>query len=200
MVSLRTGVAPAPVCGRIATSQTTIDRGTGRDRVDRSQVTDPFARRATLGRRAACAHFFSPPGVRSPATAAERAEAEPASGGLAPRIVNLAQWPCHLFARLRQQVEVSGDPVLVDLLEELAAYPQQTPAAPPGDTRAVEPAVCVPPAARRPPRHAVVPRHDDGLRHPGRHHAVGARAGDRLPRGRGDRAGAAPDGRRRRAA
>jgi transcriptional regulator with XRE-family HTH domain len=43
--------------------------------------------------------------------------------GLAPRIVNLAEWRAHLFARLRRQIEVSADPVLTALLEELASYP-----------------------------------------------------------------------------
>ena len=54
--------------------------------------------------------------------------------GLAPRIVNLAEWRAHLFARLRRQIEVSADAVLIALLEELAAYP-----APAGEaTRAAE--------------------------------------------------------------
>jgi transcriptional regulator with XRE-family HTH domain len=43
--------------------------------------------------------------------------------GLAPRIVNLGEWRAHLLARLRRQVEVSGDPMLTELLAELAAYP-----------------------------------------------------------------------------
>jgi transcriptional regulator with XRE-family HTH domain len=43
--------------------------------------------------------------------------------GLAPRIVNLAQWKAHLLARLRQQVAASGDAVLAALVDELAAYP-----------------------------------------------------------------------------
>ncbi len=48
--------------------------------------------------------------------------------GLAPKIVNLAAWRTHLFARLRQQIAASADPVLAALLEELMAYP-----APPDD-------------------------------------------------------------------
>jgi transcriptional regulator with XRE-family HTH domain len=48
--------------------------------------------------------------------------------GLAPRIVNLAQWRAHVFARLRQQIAASADPVLVDLLHELEDFP-----APPED-------------------------------------------------------------------
>jgi transcriptional regulator with XRE-family HTH domain len=43
--------------------------------------------------------------------------------GLAPRIVNLAQWRTHLIERLRQQIEGSDDPVLIDLLEEVRDYP-----------------------------------------------------------------------------
>ncbi len=43
--------------------------------------------------------------------------------GLAPRIANLGQWRAHLFARLRQQVHATADPVLAALLEELLQYP-----------------------------------------------------------------------------
>jgi transcriptional regulator with XRE-family HTH domain len=46
--------------------------------------------------------------------------------GLAPRIINLAQWRAHLLARLRQQVTVSADPVLAALADELRAYPAPT--------------------------------------------------------------------------
>jgi transcriptional regulator with XRE-family HTH domain len=44
-------------------------------------------------------------------------------GGLASRIVNLAQWRAHLLARLRHQVAVSADPVLAALADELRSYP-----------------------------------------------------------------------------
>ncbi len=43
--------------------------------------------------------------------------------GLAPRIANLAQWRGHLLARLRRQVDTTGDPVLHDLMVELSGYP-----------------------------------------------------------------------------
>jgi transcriptional regulator with XRE-family HTH domain len=43
--------------------------------------------------------------------------------GLAPRIVNLAEWRSHLLARLRRQIEVTADPVLEELLNELCGYP-----------------------------------------------------------------------------
>lgn len=44
-------------------------------------------------------------------------------GGLAPFIVNLAEWRGHLIARLRQQIRATADPILADLLVELLAYP-----------------------------------------------------------------------------
>ena len=43
--------------------------------------------------------------------------------GLAPRIVNLGEWRAHLLERLRRQVDVSADAVLVELLKELRGYP-----------------------------------------------------------------------------
>jgi len=47
--------------------------------------------------------------------------------GLAPGIVNLAQWKAHVLARLAQQVAASGDAVLAALAEELAGYPPHEP-------------------------------------------------------------------------
>lgn len=47
--------------------------------------------------------------------------------GMAPRIVNYGQWRAHLFERLRRQIDISADPVLAALLDELDGY-----AAPPG--------------------------------------------------------------------
>lgn len=44
-------------------------------------------------------------------------------GGLAPRIANLAQWRAHLFDRLRHQIELTADPVLKALRDELLALP-----------------------------------------------------------------------------
>jgi transcriptional regulator with XRE-family HTH domain len=46
--------------------------------------------------------------------------------GLASRIANLVEWRSHLFARLRRQIDVSADPVLVELLKELRSYPVQS--------------------------------------------------------------------------
>jgi transcriptional regulator with XRE-family HTH domain len=44
-------------------------------------------------------------------------------GGLASRITNLGEWRSHLFARLRREIDVTADPVLVDLFNELSSYP-----------------------------------------------------------------------------
>ncbi|RZI73740.1 MAG: helix-turn-helix domain-containing protein [Variovorax sp.] len=43
--------------------------------------------------------------------------------GIAPKIVNLAQWRAHLLERLLQQVAATGDATLQALHDELAAYP-----------------------------------------------------------------------------
>jgi transcriptional regulator with XRE-family HTH domain len=43
--------------------------------------------------------------------------------GLAPRIANLREWRNHLLERLRRQIDVTADPVLTDLLQELRDYP-----------------------------------------------------------------------------
>jgi transcriptional regulator with XRE-family HTH domain len=47
--------------------------------------------------------------------------------GLASRIANLPQWRGHLLSRLRHQIEVSGDPVLERLHDELRDYAVGTP-------------------------------------------------------------------------
>jgi transcriptional regulator with XRE-family HTH domain len=48
--------------------------------------------------------------------------------GLAPRIANLAEWREHLLTRLRHQIDLSADSILVELYSELASYrpPQVT--------------------------------------------------------------------------
>lgn len=43
--------------------------------------------------------------------------------GLAPRVINFPEFAHHLVARLRHDAEVSADPELVALLEEVEAYP-----------------------------------------------------------------------------
>jgi hypothetical protein len=44
-------------------------------------------------------------------------------GGLAPRIVNIVEWRSHLFERLRRQIDLTADPILIELLQELRSYP-----------------------------------------------------------------------------
>lgn len=43
--------------------------------------------------------------------------------GMAPRIANLVEWRTHLLARLMQQIDVSGDAVLIELMREFSGYP-----------------------------------------------------------------------------
>jgi len=62
--------------------------------------------------------------------------------GMAPRIVNLGEWRAHLLGRLRQQVELTADPELAALYEELRGYPCDQPepvAEPPGPGEVVVP-------------------------------------------------------------
>ena len=49
--------------------------------------------------------------------------------GLAPRIANLARWRAHVLDRLRRQVDLTADPRLAALLEELRGYPAPADAA-----------------------------------------------------------------------
>ena len=50
--------------------------------------------------------------------------------GLAARTVNLAEWCGHLLERLHRQCEVTADPELVRLHEELKTYPMPARSAP----------------------------------------------------------------------
>lgn len=60
--------------------------------------------------------------------------------GLAPQIVNLAEWRGHLLARLQQQIDISADPILTALHAELRDYP-----APPLTSSEPEPTAVVVP-------------------------------------------------------
>lgn len=59
--------------------------------------------------------------------------------GLAPYIANLPVWRGHILARLRQQIAATADPVLSELLHELAAYPGGTEHPAPTETGLVIP-------------------------------------------------------------
>jgi len=62
--------------------------------------------------------------------------------GLAPRIVNLAEWRAHLLHRLRHQVELTADAALIELLREVAGYPAG--AAPPVPAARLENEIAIP--------------------------------------------------------
>jgi transcriptional regulator with XRE-family HTH domain len=62
--------------------------------------------------------------------------------GLAPQIVNLAEWRAHLLHRLRHQVELTADRTLIDLLREVSAYPAA--AEKPGQMAGLEHDIAVP--------------------------------------------------------
>jgi transcriptional regulator with XRE-family HTH domain len=47
--------------------------------------------------------------------------------GLAPRILNLAEWRSHLLHRLERQISLTGDELLRGLHEELLSYPGPDP-------------------------------------------------------------------------
>ena len=61
------------------------------------------------------------PELRAPPANALRIALHP--DGLAPQISNLADWSGFLLARLRREIEATGDPELEALYGELAAYP-----------------------------------------------------------------------------
>jgi transcriptional regulator with XRE-family HTH domain len=51
--------------------------------------------------------------------------------GLAPQVVNLAEWRAHILERVAHQVALTADAGLLALLEELRGYPGPTATAPP---------------------------------------------------------------------
>jgi transcriptional regulator with XRE-family HTH domain len=57
------------------------------------------------------------PALLDPPANALRVGLHPA--GLAPRIANFVEWQAHLLARLRRQIDLTGDPVLASLLGEI---------------------------------------------------------------------------------
>ena len=66
--------------------------------------------------------------------------------GMAPRTLNLGEWSAHLLHRVRREAQVTGDPRLSSLFDELAGYPGVE-----ADARAtdVEPAAIVLPLKLR---------------------------------------------------
>jgi transcriptional regulator with XRE-family HTH domain len=54
--------------------------------------------------------------------------------GMAPRIVNFAQWATHLVDRLRREADLYADPRLAELHDELCGYPGVAGSSDPADT------------------------------------------------------------------
>jgi transcriptional regulator with XRE-family HTH domain len=48
--------------------------------------------------------------------------------GMAPRTLNLREWGAHLLQRVRREAQITGDPRLASLYDELAGYPGIEPA------------------------------------------------------------------------
>ncbi|MGJ8536951.1 MAG: helix-turn-helix domain-containing protein [Parasphingopyxis sp.] len=51
--------------------------------------------------------------------------------GLAPQVVNLAEWHSHVLEQLDQQIASSADPGLIELRDEVASYPHESDKTPP---------------------------------------------------------------------
>jgi len=62
------------------------------------------------------------PELLSPQVNVMRASLHPK--GLAPRIANLGEWHAHALERLRRQAELTADPGLIALIEEIKTYPK----------------------------------------------------------------------------
>jgi transcriptional regulator with XRE-family HTH domain len=64
--------------------------------------------------------------------------------GLASRIQNLGEWRAHLLMRLSRQRDQTADPMLSDLLDELASYPQPSLRAGEPETANDDPTIAIP--------------------------------------------------------
>jgi transcriptional regulator with XRE-family HTH domain len=58
--------------------------------------------------------------------------------GIAPRTLNLREWSAHLLHRVRRQLQITGDPKLERLYDELISYPGVEPTPPRGEHHQVE--------------------------------------------------------------
>jgi transcriptional regulator with XRE-family HTH domain len=109
--------------------------------------------------------------------------------GLAPRIANLAEWRRHLLERLRRQTELTADPALAALMEELKGYPGAGGSRRPVHGRPRRPGRAA--GAAHGKRDATPAQHHHRVRHGRGRHPVGAGAGGLLPGRSGDGGGAA---------
>jgi len=58
--------------------------------------------------------------------------------GMAPRTLNLPEWSAHLLHRVRREAQITGDPELQALYDELASYPGTVTAPPHTDIQAAD--------------------------------------------------------------
>ena len=105
--------------------------------------------------------------------------------GLASKIVNLAQWRSHLFERLRQQIQATGDTALAALLEELRGYPMPEDAEP-RHLEGEHLGVVMPFQFRTRFGRAELHQHHHHLRHPRGRDAAGTGVGNLLSGRRAD--------------
>jgi transcriptional regulator with XRE-family HTH domain len=87
-------------------------------------VVDRYWNVVALNRGVAFVNRDVAPELRSPPANALRIALHP--DGLAARISNLESWSGYLLARLRREMEATGDPELESLYRELASYPGTT--------------------------------------------------------------------------
>lgn len=64
--------------------------------------------------------------------------------GMAPRIINFREWRSHVLSRLGHDFEISGDPRLIALLEELRSYPVPAHASSTRGILARDPSIAIP--------------------------------------------------------
>ena len=172
------GRSAIPRSRRRARRSSWCSKATSRIRRSPSTATGRCSTRTERWRRCSPAPA---PALLKPPVNVLRLSLHPA--GLAPRIANLAEWRAHLLERLRKQIEVSADPVLVGAARRAAcaAGAESAAAAAAGATTPTTPAWSVPLQLVDRGRRPVVPEHHHGVRHPGRRHAVGDRARVLLP-------------------
>jgi len=58
--------------------------------------------------------------------------------GLAPRILNLAEWRAHILSRLRRQIALTADQEIIALCDELRDFPAENQFAPPPGPHGVD--------------------------------------------------------------
>ena len=103
--------------------------------------------------------------------------------GFRPRVLNFAEYACHMVARLRHDLTVSGDLELAELLEEVESYPGMRTIVGASANRRCRTSTTHQEHLRR----AVLHHHDRDVRHAVRRHRLGACNRVVLPRRPSDR-------------